>query len=145
MRVTTHSEAETERLAGRIAAGLRRGDVVRLTGGIGSGKTAFARGVARALGITEPVVSPSFVLQAVYDGRLTLHHFDFYRLTSEAQARELAVEEFAGEGLVLVEWADRFPDAIRPPHLTVAFELGEADDERHLTLWWEGAARELPA
>ena len=142
LRVTTNDAVQTERLAARVAPLLRKGDVVRLTGGIGSGKTVFARGVARALGVTEPVASPTFVLQAVYPARLTLHHFDFYRLTSEAEALELDVEGYADEGVALVEWADRFPGAVRPPHLTVAFTLGTQETERGLTFTAEGSSWE---
>src|SRR4051812_40798168 len=97
---------------------LRPGDVVVLSGGIGAGKTVFAKGVARALGVTETVVSPSFTLHQTYEGRLRLNHFDFYRLDSGGEAFELGIDEAAsGDAVTLIEWGDRFPDAIAPPFL----------------------------
>jgi tRNA threonylcarbamoyladenosine biosynthesis protein TsaE len=119
-------------LAETLTERLRPGDVVVLSGGIGAGKTVFAKGVARALGVTETVVSPSFTLHQTYEGdRLRLNHFDFYRLESGGEAFELGIDEAAsGDAVTLIEWGDRFPDAIAPPFLVVRIDLGEGEDER---------------
>jgi tRNA threonylcarbamoyladenosine biosynthesis protein TsaE len=132
-RVPTRAPAETMAVAEALVELLRPGDVVILAGGIGSGKTVFAKGVARALDVREDVVSPSFTLHNVYEGRLTLNHFDFYRLETAREAFELALDETADEALTLVEWGERFPEAIAPPYLEVRLELGEAEDDRWLS------------
>jgi tRNA threonylcarbamoyladenosine biosynthesis protein TsaE len=105
----TRSEAETEALAEALAIGFRGGEVVLLSGDLGSGKTAFVRGLARGLGAdASEVVSPTFVLLTRYDGRLLLHHADLYRLAGTGDEAELGLEELPGAGGVLaVEWAER--------------------------------------
>lgn len=132
--IATTTGDETKRLAARLAPLLEAGDLILLVGPIGAGKTTFAQGLAAALGVGEHVLSPTFQLHAVYDGRLRVNHFDFYRLTSEREAEELAVEEaLEGDAIALVEWADRF-DVLAPPHLVVSFALGDAEDDRTITL-----------
>jgi tRNA threonylcarbamoyladenosine biosynthesis protein TsaE len=107
--VVTRSEQETAALAERLGASLCGGEVVLLHGELGSGKTAFVRGLARGLGADPAeVVSPTFVLLTSYRGRLTLHHADLYRLAGSGDDAELGLEELPGEGGVLaVEWAER--------------------------------------
>lgn len=144
--LVTRSADATADVGAALAQGLRTGDIVLLTGGIGSGKTVFAKGVARGLGIEGTVVSPSFLLHGIYHGRVTLNHFDFYRLDDPAEAAELGIEEASESGVTLIEWGDRFPGLIEPPFLELHLELGEAPDDRSLTFrfaggdWW----RRLP-
>ena len=132
-RLLSRGPGETMAIGAALAELLRAGDVVILSGGIGSGKTVLAKGVARGLGVREEVVSPSFTLHAIYEGRLTLNHFDFYRLESAQEAFELALDEAADEAVTLVEWGERFPEAIAPPYLELRLELGEAEDDRWLS------------
>lgn len=108
----SRSEEETERFAAELAREVPGGTVIRLEGDLGAGKTAFARGFARGLGITEPVTSPTFtILQGYEGGRLALWHFDLYRLEDESEMDELGYEDcFYGDGVSLVEWASRMPD-----------------------------------
>src|SRR5262245_30794417 len=105
----TQSEEETERLAAEWSSGFRGGEVVLLSGELGTGKTVFVRGLARGVGVDpEEVSSPTFVLLTSYPGRLTLHHADLYRLERGADEGELGLEELPGFGGVLaVEWAER--------------------------------------
>jgi tRNA threonylcarbamoyladenosine biosynthesis protein TsaE len=134
MRVRTASPEETMALARDLVSVMHPGDIVVLSGGIGSGKTTFAKGVGEALGVAEPVVSPSFTLHSVYEGRLTLNHFDFYRLESAEEVFELGIDEAADQNaLTLIEWGDRFPGAVRPPYLLLRFELGTDLDERWIS------------
>ncbi len=79
-RHVTHDPADTERLAAELAAGLEPGDVVLVSGDLGAGKTTFVRGAARALGVTEPVTSPTFTIGQRYAGRMPVSHLDLYRL-----------------------------------------------------------------
>ena len=98
----------THAIAAAVAGLARPGDMIVLAGEMGSGKTAFAQGFGRALGVTEPITSPTFTLVHSYDcGRITLHHADLYRLERTAEVADLALVELAEfDGIVLVEWGD---------------------------------------
>lgn len=134
MRLHLRSPAQTEALAAQLAELCGPGDLLLLTGGIGAGKTVFARGFARALGVTEPVTSPTFVLHSIYDsGRLPMNHFDLYRLEAQAEVDELAIWEFMDGAVTLVEWADR-SKGFEAPFVALAFELAPAETERRVTI-----------
>jgi tRNA threonylcarbamoyladenosine biosynthesis protein TsaE len=119
----TKSPAETRRLGEKLARHLRAGDVVLLQGELGAGKTCFAQGIGRGLKVAEAVKSSSFVLVNEYHGRLTVHHADLFRLDEPAQVAELALDEMAADGLLLVEWPDRAPRELPDHHLLVGFEI----------------------
>lgn len=108
LELRARSLAETHEVAAALASVARDGDVIVLAGEMGSGKTAFAQGFGRALGVTEPITSPTFTLVHSYDsGRLLLHHADLYRLDRMAEVADLALGELVeGEGVLLVEWGD---------------------------------------
>jgi tRNA threonylcarbamoyladenosine biosynthesis protein TsaE len=113
---------------------LRARDVLALCGDLGAGKTQFVKGLAAGLGYKSDVTSPTFTLIHEYlGGRLPLYHFDFYRLESEGEALRLGVEEYlGGEGVCVVEWADKFP-ALLPSHTRwFDFAIG-AGEERAIT------------
>lgn len=109
----TASPEETEAAAERLARHLRRGDLLLLEGPLGAGKTTFVRGLARGLGSTADVMSPTFQLVRVYAGPLPLAHADLYRLERAAELAELGLDELLDEGVLVVEWGDRLagPDA----------------------------------
>lgn len=100
-----------------IAATLRRGDVLALCGDLGAGKTHFAKGLAAGLQSDTAVTSPTFTLIHEYvGGRLPIYHFDFYRLDDEDEALKIGLDEYLdGDGVCLIEWADKFP-ALLPSH-----------------------------
>ena len=110
----TYSAKETRDLGARIAEKLRAGDVILLEGPLGAGKSELARGIAQGLGVQEPVTSPSFTILNVYSsGRLPLYHFDWYRLESAEELYELGMQEYlGGDGVALVEWPGRCPEAL---------------------------------
>ncbi len=116
MTHTTTSPDETFELAAEYARRLKRGDVLALEGELGAGKTRFVQGLAAGLGVPENVYvrSPSFALLNEYKGgRLTLFHFDFYRLVKQSELMDLGIEEYMdGDGITVIEWADRFPTAL---------------------------------
>jgi tRNA threonylcarbamoyladenosine biosynthesis protein TsaE len=107
--VVTTSEAETAALGEALGQKLRGGETLLLHGELGAGKTAFVRGLARGLGVDPgEVLSPTFVMLTRYDGRLSLHHADLYRLARPGDERELGLEELPGpKGVLAVEWAER--------------------------------------
>jgi tRNA threonylcarbamoyladenosine biosynthesis protein TsaE len=133
--VTTRSAAETRQLAARLAAHLKPGDVVALTGELGSGKTEFVRGLAEGLGVPPevPVASPSFVLAHEYPGRLTLVHLDLYRLNGLTPEILPDLEEYLfGDHVAAIEWAERLGNFLPPEYLRVYLEI-TGTDEREIT------------
>lgn len=130
----TNSPEQTFALAEALGALLRPGDTVFLTGDLGTGKSVFARGVAAALGIHEPMASPTFTIMYPYEGRCRLYHFDLYRLEEPEEFYQAGLEEFVGgDGVALIEWPDH-ADIWPEPRLEVHIERGEGDDERWLAL-----------
>jgi tRNA threonylcarbamoyl adenosine modification protein YjeE len=120
------SEADTLDLGRSLAATLEGGDVIGLEGGLGAGKTTFARAAIHALGVSEetPVTSPTFALLHQYQGRLAIVHADFYRLADEAELEELGTDELIEEGVVLfVEWGWKFPGMARRTDLWLELEI----------------------
>jgi len=119
-------------VAEAMGAAFIGGEVVLLSGELGAGKTAFVRGLARALGADpEEVTSPSFVLLTAYPGRLVLHHADLYRLRGDGDEREIGLEELPGKGGVLaVEWADRLREPHWPSPVRVRLEHAGGDVRR---------------
>ena len=120
----------THAVAGALAELSRAGDVILLAGDLGSGKTAFAQGFGRALGVTEPITSPTFTLVHSYDtGGVTLHHADLYRLDHLSEVADLALGELAEHhGIVLVEWGD-VAESTFGDHLVVRLETVDGDTD----------------
>lgn len=140
MKVATHSAAETQAVAAALASVVQSGDVILLSGDLGAGKTTFTQGFARALGVTEPVTSPTFTLLNEYRGRLRVLHADVYRLDSLQEVIDLGIGELVEEDSVaLVEWGEAAAPAL-PGHLTIRLEHGEGDDDRLMTLNPSGAS-----
>jgi tRNA threonylcarbamoyladenosine biosynthesis protein TsaE len=133
-RFVTITPEETRDLAARIARAARPGDLLTLVGDLGAGKTVFAKGFGRGLGVSGTINSPSFVLMAEYEGRLPLFHLDLYRL---ADAREAVagglLDERQSLGVSLVEWAERLGDVVPAARLEVVI-VGTGDEPRRIHL-----------
>ena len=134
--VTTHSAAETQALAARLAARLIAGDVLWLSGDLGAGKTTFTQGLGHGLGIHVPINSPTFVLIREYMARLPLYHIDLYRLDNLRDIATLGLNDYLnGSGVCAIEWAERLvgvdgADGGHWPGLHVRIEpRGEAERE----------------
>jgi tRNA threonylcarbamoyladenosine biosynthesis protein TsaE len=129
----TRSEEETFLLAERLASGFCGKEVVLLFGELGAGKTVFAKGVASGAGVrnVHRVSSPSFTLVNIYDGRHRVFHIDLYRLEREAEILDLGWEDYLGEGIVIVEWAEKLTFPL--DGISVRIEVGP-DDERRITI-----------
>ncbi|MDA8317913.1 MAG: tRNA (adenosine(37)-N6)-threonylcarbamoyltransferase complex ATPase subunit type 1 TsaE [Acidimicrobiales bacterium] len=134
--VRTPSADATRELAARLAAAARRGDVVVLQGLLGAGKTTFAQGFARGLGVEGPVTSPTFTLVRQYPCALgQLLHADLYRLDHLAEVADLGLADLAEDGVVLVEWGDVARPALGPVTWTVSIARTEGgDDDRVVTV-----------
>ena len=146
LTTTTSDVEQTRALAADLAGLAHPGDLLLLVGGLGAGKTAFAQGFARGLGVDEPVTSPTFTLVRSYTGRLTLHHVDVYRLERVQEALDLDLAQIIDDGgVTLIEWGDAVAPALPPEFLEVRLDYGEADSERTVALRAVGqrwAARE---
>lgn len=132
--VHTHSAEQTRRLGETLAQVLRPGDMVWLRGELGAGKTTLAQGIARGLGVNEPVLSPTFTLIREHRGRLPFFHADAYRLEGAEQAADLGLQDyFERGGVFAIEWAEHIADALPDERLEVLLE-GGADEHRRITL-----------
>ncbi len=140
----TYGPEQTQALGRALGAAARAGDVFLLAGGLGAGKTCLTQGILWGLGLDEFARSPTFVLVAEYPARLTLYHLDLYRLDNVDEVEALGLDEYLyGDGVCVVEWADKAPGAFPPKHLSIRLEtLDEltrrirltADDERNRSL-----------
>lgn len=127
--IKTLSAAETRNLGALLGGLLQPGDVISLNGDLGAGKTCFAGGVARGLGIDERITSPTFTLINEYDGRLPLYHLDVYRLESPEELEDLGYEEyFYGTGVTLIEWAEQVEQYLPAERLDIFIEKHSGDD-----------------
>jgi len=119
------SAAETKGAGAGVASKLKGGDVLALVGDLGTGKTQFVKGLVRGVGSNDAATSPTFTLLHEYrGGRLPIYHFDFYRLESAEALRAIGFEEYIfGDGISVIEWADRFADSIPPQARWVKFEI----------------------
>jgi tRNA threonylcarbamoyladenosine biosynthesis protein TsaE len=116
----TSTPAATRRIGERIGRRLRGGDVVLLSGELGAGKTVLAHGIGRGMGIDDPIKSSSFVIMNEYQGPLLrMYHADLYRLEDPEQVAELALDELAGSGVLVVEWPERAPSELPRDHLRI--------------------------
>lgn len=137
MRYLSNSPEETEQLGERLAEKLRPGAVLAFRGDLGAGKTAFTRGLARGLGIHEPVTSPTYTIVNEYlSGRLPLFHFDMYRLESSDDLFDIGWEDYLLRGGVCaVEWSENVADAMMQ---AIVIDIRRIDDE-HREIVIEGS------
>jgi tRNA threonylcarbamoyladenosine biosynthesis protein TsaE len=135
--VISRAPDETRKVGAALAELLVPGDVVSLTGDLGAGKTAFVQGAARALGVQEPVTSPTFVLVRQYRGDVPVHHVDVYRLDRVQEVLDLGFEDLLDpSGVVFVEWGDAIDALLPNDHLRVEITTGE--DARRLSFAGRG-------
>ena len=128
MQITTYSADETQALGKKLAESLRPGDVIAYFGDLGAGKTAFTRGIAEGLGVSEQVTSPTYTIVNEYlSGRLPLFHFDMYRLGSSDELFDIGWDDYlARGGVCAVEWSERVSDAL--PEDTIFVDIARTDE-----------------
>lgn len=137
-KLTLHDPLDTDKLAKGIAQSLAGGEILALTGDLGSGKTTFTRALTRALDCRQLAKSPTFTIFNAYtNGRLEVLHGDFYRLTTECELDELGWQEMLAadeQRIIIIEWADKFPSRLPPDILRLDLSFGAGEDERELKL-----------
>ncbi|AEC02156.1 tRNA (adenosine(37)-N6)-threonylcarbamoyltransferase complex ATPase subunit type 1 TsaE [Parasphaerochaeta coccoides] len=134
MKFTTHDAQETEAIGMQLGQHLRAGSVVSLRGNLGAGKTVIAKGIARSLGITEAIVSPTFTLIQEYEGTLPLYHMDLYRIGDSGEFEMFGGDEMLyGTGVTLVEWSEIIQDMLPDDTIYVSIVINP-DQSRTLTI-----------
>ena len=136
LQITTHSADETQALGQKLASRLAPGDVIAYFGDLGAGKTAFTRGLAQGLGITDPVTSPTYTIVNEYlSGRIPLFHFDMYRLSSSDELFDIGWEDYLSRGGVCaVEWSENVEDALQDAIRVTIEKDADEPDTRHITI-----------
>ena len=129
---TICSEEQTKAFGKALGREALAGTVIALIGDLGAGKTTLTKAIAEGLGITEPITSPTFtIVQEYHSGRLPLYHFDVYRIDDPDEMYELGYEDyFYGDGVSVVEWADKIEDLLPEDAVILRIEYGENEDER---------------
>ncbi len=140
LQYLSKSPEDTQGLAAGLGKRVQKGLVLCLRGELGAGKTCFVQGLAAALGIRGPVVSPTYNLMNIYEGRWTIYHFDLYRLESEAELEEIGFYEYAEQAdcVVLIEWPDRFTEALPEDYIMLDIKKLSGGQERQLTFHLQG-------
>ena len=128
--VITNSAQETEQLGERLAKQLNGAETIALFGGLGMGKTAFTRGIARGLGVAEGVSSPTFALVNEYRGRCGIYHFDMYRVTSWDDLYSTGFYDYLGSGVMIIEWSENIEGALPDDAIRVTISRGENENQR---------------
>ena len=134
MQFITNSPAETEKIGAALSRVLSPGTVIAYRGDLGAGKTAFTRGLARGLGVNDPVTSPTYTIVNEYlGGRMPLFHFDMYRLHSAEDLWDIGWEDYLERGgICAVEWSENVADAMEDPVTVTIEKLGE--ESRRITI-----------
>jgi len=134
IKLISRSQEQTQRLGTRLGELAQAGDVILLTGNLGSGKTCLTQGIAWGLGVKEYAFSPSFVIIREYHGRLSLYHIDFYRLDRIEEIADLGLDEYLyGKGVCVVEWAEKGMAVLPEEHLLINLSY-ISDTERSISL-----------
>jgi tRNA threonylcarbamoyladenosine biosynthesis protein TsaE len=126
----THSERETFLLAKNLAKGFSGKEIVLLIGGLGAGKTIFAKGIASGLGLKDvhQVCSPSYTIINIYQARYPIFHIDLFRLGENSEIQDLGLEDYLGEGVLIVEWAEKIKFSLEA--IRVSFEMRKGDERK---------------
>jgi tRNA threonylcarbamoyladenosine biosynthesis protein TsaE len=121
---TSHSPEETGAFGERLARKLRPGSVIALRGGLAAGKTCLTGGIARGLGISENVTSPTYTIISEYEGTVPLYHIDAYRLNGDEDFANTGAEELmSGKGITVIEWSERIPHSIPPDAIIIEIAI----------------------
>ena len=134
VKLISHSADETEQIGEKIAKKLHGTEVIALFGGLGMGKTAFTRGLARALGVDDGVSSPTFALVNEYSGKYNIYHFDMYRVNSWDDLYSTGFFDYIDNGILVIEWSENIENALPPEYIRITMEKGDDENERIITV-----------
>lgn len=135
--VVLTNEDETRRFGEELGSKLEPGTIIALTGDLGAGKTTLSKAIAKGLGVTDTITSPTFTIVCEYDsGRLPLYHFDVYRVNDSEELFEIGFDDYIhGKGVCLIEWANLLEEGLLPESaMNINLEYGKTEDERILTI-----------
>ena len=141
----SNSPEATAELATKLAAVIKPGTIICLEGDLGAGKTLFVQNLAKALGIEENVTSPTFNLMNTYEGKMVMYHFELYRLAQAYELEDLGFYDYIsdGDGLVVIEWADKFCDCLPDDYILLDIQRAEdVENQRILSFSLRGEALE---
>ena len=130
LELSTTGEEQTRSIGERLGRALRRGDIVLLSGDLGTGKTCLTQGIGRGLQCRGPVNSPSFVLMNEYEGREKLFHVDLYRVEDIEELDELGLWDYADQGVLVIEWPERGAELLPGDGLVIELRYGDIDHQR---------------
>lgn len=130
VRIISNSAEETEKAGERLAELLHGNEVIALFGGLGMGKTAFTRGLARGLGVNDGVSSPTFALVNEYSGKFKVYHFDMYRVQSWDDLYSTGFFDYMDNGVLVIEWSENIEGALPENALRITIDRGEHDGQR---------------
>lgn len=137
MVIESFSDEQTRKIAYEIGRNAKAGDVFCLNGELGAGKTVFAKGFAKGLGISDDVTSPTFTILNEYSGRFKFYHFDIYRIDNVSEMENIGYEEyFYGSGVCLIEWADLIKELLpeNAVNITIAKDPEKGEDYRKINM-----------
>ena len=135
--VALTNEDETRRFGEELGSKLEPGTIIALTGDLGAGKTTLSKAIAKGLGVTDTITSPTFTIVCEYDsGRLPLYHFDVYRVNDSEELFEIGFDDYIhGKGVCLIEWANLLEEGLLPESaMNINLKYGKTEDERILTI-----------
>ena len=139
-KIKSEEPEQTWEAAASLIESLEPGTVIALHGDLGAGKTCFIQGLAAALGITDPITSPTYTLISEYEGRMKLNHIDLYRLANSVEALGIGLEEYLeSDGITAIEWAERAEEILPDSMLHVSIEKGRDERCRYIEIWREVA------
>lgn len=133
-RLVSNSAAQTEQIGERIASSLKGCEVIALFGGLGMGKTAFTRGLARGLGVEDGVSSPTFALVNEYSGKFNIYHFDMYRVRDWDDLYSTGFFDCLDNGVLVIEWSENIEGALPENAIRITISRGENDSQRYFTI-----------
>ncbi len=141
IKIQTHSYEETVEFGKKIGAVLESGDIISLSGDLGTGKTAFTNGIAKSLGIKSYITSPTFTLVNEYEGLIPLYHFDVYRISDPDEMFDIGFDEYInGKGITIIEWGEQIEDILPEDIIKIEIQknLSEGLDIREITVEFIG-------
>ena len=130
----SHSYEDTLKIGEEIAQSLKGTEVIALFGGLGMGKTALTTGIAKGLGCTDCVSSPTFALVNEYHGKCNIYHFDMYRISSWDDLYSIGFFDYLDTGVLVIEWSENIENALPDEYIRITIEKGNDENERILTV-----------